>query len=203
MLIGYARVSKSDGSQSVELQVDALVQYGLEETNIYSEYISGAKSNRPVFEQCLRSLRKGDTLVVWKLDRLGRSLKDLVNIVSGLADHGIHFKVLTGQGADIDTSTAAGRMIFGIFASLAEYERELIRERVNAGLAAARARGRRGGRRPIMTQAKIRLAEAAMRSRDTSVQSLCDELGVSVMTLYRYISPTGELRAPALKIIGV
>lgn len=202
MLIGYARVSKSDGSQTVDLQIDALVEYGVDVGNIYSECISGAKVNRPEFEQCIKSLREGDTLVVWKLDRLGRSLKDLVNIVTGLADNGIHFKVLTGQGADIDTSTAAGRMIFGIFATLAEYERELIRERVRAGLQAARARGRTGGRKPVMTKAKIRLAEAAMKSRDTKVSDLCKELGVSSMTLYRYISPLGDLRPNAIKVLG-
>jgi len=201
MLIGYARVSKADGSQTLALQKDALTEYGVDLDKIYADKATGANTQRPEFESCLKSLREGDTLVVWKLDRLGRNMKDLVTIVNDLSDKGIHFKVLTGQGAEIDTATAAGRMIFGIFASLAEYERELIRERIQAGLKAARARGKRGGRKPVFTKAKIRLAQQAMKSRDTVVADLCRELQVSPMTLYRYISPKGELREAALKVL--
>jgi len=202
MLIGYARVSKADGSQTLALQQDALVEHGIDLEKIYADKATGANTNRPEFESCLKALRKGDTLVVWKLDRLGRNMKDLVTIVNDLSEKGIHFKVLTGQGAEIDTTTAAGRMIFGIFASLAEYERELIRERIQAGLKAARARGKRGGRKPVFTKAKIRLAQQAMKNRDTIVSELCRELKVSPMTLYRYISPKGELRPAAIKLLN-
>jgi len=201
MLIGYARVSKADGSQTLALQEDALTDYGVALEKIYSDKATGANTNRPQFESCLKALRKDDTLIVWKLDRLGRNMKDLVTIVNGLSEKGIHFKVLTGHGAEIDTATPAGRMIFGIFASLAEYERDLIRERIKAGLKAARARGRRGGRKPAFTKAKIRIAQIAMINRTTVVSELCKELGVSPMTLYRYISPKGELRPPAYKVL--
>jgi DNA invertase Pin-like site-specific DNA recombinase len=201
MLIGYARVSKADGSQTLDLQQDALTEYGIALEKIYADKASGSNINRPEFESCLKALRKGDTLVVWKLDRLGRNMKDLVTIINDLSDKGIHFKVLAGQGAEIDTGTPAGRMIFGIFASLAEYERDLIRERIQAGLKAARARGRRGGRKPAFTKAKLKLAQQAMKDRSTIVSELCKELGVSPMTLYRYISPKGELRAAAVKLL--
>lgn len=201
MLIGYARVSKADGSQTLALQQDALTEYGVDLDKIYSDKATGANTNRPEFESCLKALRKDDTLIVWKLDRLGRNMKDLVTIVNDLSEKGINFKVLAGQSAEIDTATAAGRMIFGIFASLAEYERELIRERIQAGLKAARARGRRGGRKPVFTKAKIRFAQHAMKERKTVVTELCKELGVSPMTLYRYISPKGELRPAALKLL--
>jgi len=125
---------------------------------------------------CLKSLRDGDVLVVWKLDRLGRSLAHLVNTVKELSDRKIGLRVLTGKGAQIDTTTASGRMVFGIFATLAEFERDLIRERTMAGLASARARGRKGGRKFALTKAQVRLAQAAMAQRDTSVSDLCKEL---------------------------
>src|SRR5262249_24772901 len=136
----------------------------------------------------------GDALVIWKLDRLGRSLRHLVNVVHDLTERGIGLKVLTGQGAAIDTTTPAGKLVFGIFASLAEFERDLISERTRAGLASARARGRKGGRRPEMTPAKLRLATAAMGNRETNIGDLCRELGITRSTLYRHVSPTGELR---------
>lgn len=126
---------------------------------------------------------------MWKLDRLGRDLKHLVNIVDELAERGIGLKVLTGQGANIDTTTPSGKMIFGIFAALAEYERELIKERVNAGLKAARARGRVGGRKNKLTRHQVRLAQAAMKDRNTKIGELCLELGISRPTLFRYVSP--------------
>lgn len=127
----------------------------------------------------MKSLRKGDVLVVWKLDRLGRNLRHLVNTVQDLADRGIGFKVLSGQGAEIDTTTAAGKLVFGIFAALAEFERELIRERTRAGLQAARARGRKGGRKFALTKAQVRLAQAAMGKKGTVVNDLCAELGLN------------------------
>src|SRR4029450_2164205 len=127
----------------------------------------------------LKALRHGDTLVIWKLDRLGRNLKHLVDTAQALTTRGIGLKVLTGQGAAVDTTTASGKLVFGIFAALAEFERELIVERTKAGLLAARARGRRGGRPYKMTAAKLRLAQAAMADPGTNVGELCRELGIT------------------------
>ena len=194
MLIGYARVSKVDGTQSVDLQRDALMAAGVERDRIYEDRASGAKEDRPGLEACLRGLRHGDVLVVWKLDRLGRNLAHLVGTVQDLSDRGVGLRVLSGQGAQIDTTTAGGRLVFGIFAALAEFERELIRERTVAGLKAARARGRKGGRKFALSKAQVRLAQAAMGSRDTSVAELCRELGIGRVTLYRYVGPDGSLR---------
>ncbi len=194
MLIGYARVSKADGSQVLDLQRDALIEAGVSRKRLYEDRASGKSDDRPNLEACLKALREGDVLVVWKLDRLGRDLRHLVNTVQDLADRGIGFKVLAGQGADIDTTTAGGKLIFGIFAALAEFERELIRERTRAGLAAARARGRIGGRKFALTKAQVRLAQSAMGKKETRVCDLCEELGVTRVTLYRYVGPEGELR---------
>jgi DNA invertase Pin-like site-specific DNA recombinase len=143
-LIGYMRVSKADGSQVLDLQMDALLAAGVDQRHLYSDTASGKQEDRPGLAACLQALRDGDTLVVWKLDRLGRSLRHLVNVVHDLTSRGIGLKVLTGQGAAIDTTTPAGKLVFGIFASLAEFERDLISERTHAGLASARARGRNG-----------------------------------------------------------
>ena len=203
MLIGYARVSKSDGSQSLDLQMDALISAGILPDNIYYDKVSGQKEQRPGLDSCLKALRQGDTLIVWKLDRLGRSLKHLIDIIQDLTNRKIGFKVLTGHGANIDTTTANGKLIFGIFASLAEFERELIRERTMAGLAAARARGRKGGRKFQLTKAKVRLAQIAMKNRETKIPELCKELGgITKQTLYRYVSPSGELREYGKKILN-
>lgn len=167
MLVGYARISKADGSQSLDLQRDALADAGVAPEQIYEDQASGKRDDRPGLEACLKALRDGDALVVWKLDRLGRDLAHLVAIVRDLEKRGVGFKVLAGQGAEIDTSTPGGRLIFGIFAALAEFERDLIHERVMAGLSAARARGRRGGAPYKMTAAKLRLAQAAMGNSET------------------------------------
>ncbi len=202
MLMGYARVSKADGTQTADLQRDALIAAGVDAARIYEDRASGKREDRPGLEGCLRALRDGDTLVVWKLDRLGRDLAHLVATVRDLEARGVGFRVLAGQGAEIDTRTAGGRLIFGIFAALAEFERDLIRERVNAGLAAARARGRRGGAPYKMTPAKLRLAQAAMGKPETSVGALCRELGISSQTLYRHVSPTGDLRPDGLRLIS-
>jgi DNA invertase Pin-like site-specific DNA recombinase len=145
MRIGYARISKADGSQVLDLQRDALVGVGVSPDNIYEDRASGKDDDRPALAACLKALRNGDTLVVWKLDRLGRNLKHLIDTAQDLAEHGIGFKVLTGQGTSIDTTTASGKLVFGIFAALAEFERELIRERTMAALQAARLRGRKAG----------------------------------------------------------
>jgi DNA invertase Pin-like site-specific DNA recombinase len=201
MLIGYARVSKSDGHQVLDLQIDALTNSGVKEENIYSDKISGSKDERPGLENCLKALREEDILVVYKLDRLGRNLKHLIQTVEDLTKRKIGFKVLSGQGVNIDTTTPAGKMIFSIFGALAEFERELIRERTIAGITAARARGRMGGRKFNLTKAQVRLAEASMKNRDTSVTELCKELKITRATLYKYISPTGELRDYAKRVL--
>ncbi|SDR99860.1 Site-specific DNA recombinase [Brevibacterium sandarakinum] len=194
MLVGYVRVSKADGSQTTDLQRDALSAAGIDDAQLYEDRASGKKDDRPQLIACLKALRSGDTLVVWKLDRLGRDLRHLVNIVHDLTDRGVGLKVLTGQGAAIDTTTASGKLVFGIFAALAEFERELISERTKAGLESARARGRNGGRPYKMTPAKVRLAMASMGQPGTNVGALCQELDISRQTLYRHVSPTGELR---------
>lgn len=202
MLIGYARISKADGSQSLDLQRDALIEAGVQHNRLYEDRASGARDDRLGLEACLRSLREGDVLVVWKLDRLGRTLTHLVNTVRDLSDRGVGLRVLTGQGAEIDTTTSAGRMIFGIFATLAEFERDLIRERTMAGLSAARARGRKGGRKFALTKAQVRLAQAAMANRDTSVAALAAELGVKPVTLYRYVDANGNLRDHGKRVLS-
>lgn len=200
MLVGYMRVSKADGSQNTNLQRDALVAAGVDPDNFYADQASGKKDDRPQLAACLKGLRSGDTLLVWKLDRLGRDLRNLVNTVHDLTERGVGLKVLTGEGAAIDTTTASGKLVFGIFAALAEFERALISERTIAGLAAARARGRNGGRPYKMTAAKVRLAMAAMGQKETHVGDLCTELGVSRQTLYRHVSPSGELRPDGMKL---
>ena len=202
MLVGYMRVSKADGSQTVELQRDALLATGVDSAQLYEDHASGRRDDRPGLASCLKALRDVDTLVVWKLDRLGRNLHHLVNTVHDLTARGVGLKVLTGQGAAIDTTTAAGKLVFGIFAAPAEFERELISERTTAGLASARARGRNGGRPYKMTPIKLRFATASMGKPDTNVGELCAELEISRQTLYRHVSPAGELRPDGLKLLA-
>lgn len=202
MLIGYMRVSKADGSQSTDLQRDELLAAGVDPSKLYEDQASGKKDDRPQLAACLKGMRAGDTLLVWKLDRLGRDLRHLVNTVHHLTERGIGLKVLTGEGAAIDTTTASGKLVFGIFAALAEFERALISERTVAGLASARARGRTGGRPYKMTPSKVRLALAAMGQPETKVGALCAELGVTRQTLYRHVSPTGELRPDGEKLLN-
>ena len=201
-LIGYARVSKADGSQVHDLQRDALVRAGVDPRHIYEDAASGRRDDRPGLEACLKALRTGDTLAVWKLDRLGRDLRHLVNLVGDLTKRSVGLKVLSGEGASIDTTTANGRLVFAIFAGLAEFERELISERTRAGLASARARGRKGGRPFKMTAAKLRLAQAAMGKPETRVNDLCTELGITRQTLYRFVGPQGELRGDGEKLLA-
>lgn len=191
MQIGYMRVSKADGSQVLDLQKDAIIEAGVEPEHIYEDKCSGSKDDRPGLASCLKSLRKGDVLVIWRLDRLGRNLKHLITVVEDLNKRGVGFKVITG--AAIDTTTSQGKLMFTIFAGLAEFERDVIRERTIAGLAAARARGRKGGRKPKFTPSKLRRAQAAMANRDTSVSELCKELEIGTSTLYLYVTPQGEL----------
>jgi DNA invertase Pin-like site-specific DNA recombinase len=202
MLIGYMRVSKADGSQACDLQRDALFAAGVNPKHIYEDQASGKREDRPGLAACIKALREGDTLLVWKLDRLGRDLRHLINTVHDLTGRGVGLKVLTGQGAAIDTTTAAGKLVFGIFAALSEFERELISERTVAGLASARARGRKGGRPFKMTAAKLRLAMAAMGQPETTVSNLCKELGIARQTLYRHVAPNGELRPDGVKLLS-
>ncbi len=202
MLIGYMRVSKADGSQACDLQRDALMLAGVDSKHLYEDHASGKREDRPGLAACLKALREGDTLLVWKLDRLGRDLRHLINTVHDLTSRGVGLKVLTGHGAAIDTTTAAGKLVFGIFAALSEFERELISERTVAGLASARARGRKGGRPFKMTPAKLRLAMAAMGQPETTVGNLCQELNITRQTLYRHVSPKGELRPDGVKLLS-
>ena len=201
MLVGYVRVSKADGSQVTDLQRDALLAAGVDPRHFYEDATSGKRDDRPGLAACLKALREGDTLIVWKLDRLGRDLRHLVNTVHDLTARGIGFKVVTGHGATIDTTTPSGKLVFGFFAALAEFERELIVERTKAGLAAARARGRSGGRPYKMTAAKLRLAMAAMGMPETIVGELCAELGVTRQTLYRHVAPDGSIRSEGQKLL--
>ena len=194
MLIGYMRISKSDGTQTLDLQHDALLATGVAPEQIYADRASGQKENRPGLAACLQALQPGDTLVVWKLDRLGRNLKHLVSVVDALQQRQIGFKVLAGTGVQIDTTTANGRLVFGIFAALAEFEAELIRERTRAGLAAARARGRRGGRPRKITKAILRTAMAALSDRPTSTRTVARRLGLPPTTLYMYVNRDGSLK---------
>ena len=202
MLIGYMRISKADGSQSTDLQRDALLAAGVDQAQLYEDQASGKREDRPGLTSCLKALREGDTLMVWKLDRLGRNLRHLINTVHDLTARGVGLKVLTGQGAAIDTTSPAGKLVFGIFAALAEFERELISERTVAGLASARARGRKGGRPFKMTAAKLRLAMASMGQPETKVGELCAEMNITRQTLYRHVSPKGELRPDGLKLLS-
>ena len=181
---------------------DALQAAGVDGGHVYHDFASGVRDDRQGLDSCVRALRTGDVLVVWKLDRLGRNLVHLVNTVQDLSTRGVGLRVLTGQGAPIDTTTAPGRLVFGIFAALAEFERELIRERTLAGLTAARARGRKGGRTFALSKAQVRLAQAAMAHRDTSVSALCRELGITPVTLYRYVGPQGQLREQGEKVLA-
>jgi DNA invertase Pin-like site-specific DNA recombinase len=193
MLIGYIRVSKSDGSQTLAPQRDALLAAGVEPDRIYQDCASGRRDDRPGLVACLKALQPGNTLVVWKLDRLGRDLRHLVNTVEDLRVRGVGLKVLTGAGAQIDTTTANGRLAFGIFAAFAEFERELVAERTHAGLAAARARGRKGGRPRKMNRSTLLMAVAAMADPKAKVAEVARRLGVTTTTFYVYLNRDGTL----------
>ena len=201
MLIGYMRVSKSDGSQTLDLQKDALINAGIDESRIYQDLDTGRNDHREGLISCLKALQPNNTLVVWKLDRLGRNLKHLITTVDDLRQKNIGFKVLAGAGAQIDTSTANGRMFFGMFAVLAEFERELIAERTKAGLAAARARGRNGGRPRKMDKQAIQMASIAMADRNTKAQDVAKKLGITTTTLYDYVNGDGSLKEKGYKVV--
>ncbi len=180
MLIGYARVSTLD--QNLDLQLDALRAAGCEK--IFTDAASGALKDRPGLQEAIAYARKGDTLVAWKLDRFGRSLKNLIELINSLADRGVGFRSLQES---LDTTSSAGKLIFHIFGALAEFERDLIQERTKAGLAAARARGRQGGRRRVMSDADIAMAKTLMANSEISIKDICTKLGVSKATLYRNV----------------
>lgn len=202
MFIGYARVSKSDGSQLFDLQKDALVDAGIEEERIYYDQASGKNDSRPGLNACLKALQPGNTLVVWKLDRLGRDLKHLITTVEDLRTRDIGFKVLTGIGAEIDTTTPNGKLFFAVFAALAEYERDLIRERTNAGIRSARARGKFGGRPRKMDRTMIQMAMNAMSDPKSVARDVAKKLGVTTPTLYMYINGDGSPKPIAIEILG-
>jgi len=178
VIIGYARVSTAE--QNLELQRDALTKAGCEK--IYEDRTSGASTDRPGWSQAQAALRQGDTLVAWRLDRLGRSLKHLIDTIGELNDAGVAFKSLTES---LDTSSTGGKLVFHIFGALAEFERELIRERTLAGLAAARARGRKGGRPRALDAKKIATAKRLLEDPNQSVTEVAEILGVARSTLYR------------------
>src|SRR5687767_5882849 len=183
MNIGYARIST--GEQLLDLQLDALTKAGC--AKVFTETAGGALVERASLQEALAYVRPGDTLVVWRLDRLGRSLKHLIETVADLRDRGIGFKSLTEQ---IDTTTPGGKLVFHVFGALAEFERDLIRERTHAGLAAARARGRTGGRPKALADAKkVALAQTLYDGEQTDVATICRTLGISRATFYRYVRP--------------
>ena len=191
MLIGYARVSTQD--QNPEIQLDALRHAGCEE--VFIEKVTGTgKKLRPEWESCSRMLRAGDTLVVWRLDRLGRSLKDLVGIIQGLEDRNVGFKSLTES---IDTTNAGGKLIFRIFGALAEFEHSLIRERTIAGLSAARARGRKGGRKPKLSKSDVKKAAAMLRDPTVTKTEVAEHFGTTRMTLNESLKREGYPLNPA------
>ncbi len=192
MNIGYARVSTFD--QTLALQQDALATAKCD--RVFTDTISGAKSERPGLTEALDFLRAGDVLVVWRLDRLGRSLKMLIETLTLLSERGIGFKSLTEQ---IDTTTPGGKLIFHVFGALAEFERDLVRERTQAGLAAARARGRKGGRpKKLNTPGRLAMARSLYADTNNSIEDICKTLGISRATLYRYIGEPATNAAVAV-----
>jgi len=183
-VVGYARVSTE--SQNLQLQIDALKKDGVAAKLIFTDKLSGATAERPGLDACLKELRGGDTLLVWRLDRLGRSVRHLVTLVEDLRERGVGFRSLC-DGA-IDTTTASGELVFNIFSSLAQFERRLIAERTKAGLAAARARGRFGGRPRIMAgDPRVVTAKALYRDRSMEIRDICQSLNISRATLYRFL----------------
>ena len=183
MLIGYARVSTNE--QNLDLQRDALIKAGVTAKNIYTDKVTGVKSERPGLKQALSHLREGDTFIVWRLDRLGRSLRHLIDTVTLLKNQGVSFKSLT---ENIDTSTATGNLVFQIFGALAEFERNLITERTVAGLIAARARGRKGGRpRRNPTSGRVNYAKRLYTDQKLTISEILNMLNVSKSTLYRWL----------------
>ena len=183
-LVGYARVSTDD--QELSLQIDSLIAHGVERNLIFTDKISGAKSGRPGLDNCLTVLERGDTLLVWRLDRLGRSMSHLVKLIEELRERGVGFRSVS-DGV-IDTTSASGELIFHIFSALAQFERRLIQERTRAGLEAARARGRTGGRPRIeLNKARVLAAQKLRADHTLSIDQICETLRISRSTYYRYV----------------
>ena len=184
-LIGYARVST--GEQELSLQIDALLNHGVKREYIFSDKLSGAKADRPGLARCQDVLQRGDTLVVWRLDRLGRSMRHLITMIEDLKERGIGFRSIC-DGV-IDTTTPSGELIFHVFSALAQFERRLIQERTKAGLAAARARGRKGGRPPLNANSpRVVLAQKLYGDKSNRLEDICETLKISKTTLYKYVS---------------
>ncbi len=187
-LVGYARVSTDD--QDLSLQIDALVGLGVQQDHVFTDTISGAKSERPGLDDCLANLNEGDTLVVWRLDRLGRSMHHLVSLIEKLRNRGIGFRSVS-DGL-IDTTSASGELIFHIFSALAQFERRLIQERTKASLASARARGRLGGRPAVkIDNAKVLAARKLHDDKTLTIVEICETLHISRSTYYRYVRLKG------------
>jgi DNA invertase Pin-like site-specific DNA recombinase len=182
--------------------VDAMLAAGVEPSRIYEDLASGRKDDRPGLNACLKALQPGNTLVVWKLDRLGRDLKHLVKTLDDLRSRNVGLKVLAGAGAQIDTTTSNGRLFFGIFAVLAEFERELIVERTQAGLAAARARGRKGGRPRKMDRSTLKMAMTALADANSNASDVAKRLGITTTTLYMYVNGDGSVKAAGHAILS-
>jgi DNA invertase Pin-like site-specific DNA recombinase len=180
MLIGYARISTHE--QTLDLQKDALQKVGCEQ--IFTDTVSGSKSERKGLTEALSHLRSGDTLVVWRLDRLGRSLRDLIDTITHLGNRGVGFKSLQ---ENIDTTTSGGKLVFHIFGALAEFEREIIKERTRAGLESARSRGKVGGRPRALTQKEVQILNNMAADKSLTVSDICKTLGIGRTTFYRYV----------------
>lgn len=187
MRVGYVRTSKKD--QNPDLQRRELEAFGCE--RIFEERISSRMADRPELRAALEYCREGDELVVWKLDRFGRSLKELIELVNGVRERGTEFVSLRES---LDTTTPGGKLVFHVFGAVAEFERDIIRERTMAGLEAARARGRKGGRKPVMDAKKLALASKMLNNREIPVGEVCEAVGVSRSTIYRHLKPDGSAR---------
>lgn len=201
MLVGYARVSKSDNSQTTDPQKDALIAAGVNPKYIYEDYESGSKEKRTGFDACMRSLKEGDILVIYAIDRIGRVVLHLAKIIAELKSKSVGLKVLFGFGANIDIHTPSGNYIYNIFSAQAELESQLIRERTRIGLAAARARGRIGGRPRKMDAATIRMVSGAMSDKNTVVAELIKKLDVCYASIYKYVKPDGSFTEEGQKVI--
>ena len=184
-LIGYARVSTSD--QELALQFDALMEQGCQRDHIFVDHASGAKAERPGLDACLKMLKAGDLLLVWRLDRLGRSMPHLVRVIETLRERGVGFRsICDGM---IDTTTASGELVFNMFSALAQFEQRLIQERTRAGLTAARARGRKGGRKPLHPDdPRVQTAKAMYKERRVAIKDICQTLRISRSTFYRFLA---------------
>ena len=200
-LVGYVRVSKADDDRAYDQQTDALIAADVRPENVFLDTTPDPRDARPSFEACLKALAAGDTLLVWRLDRIGRDLGHIASLICDLARRGVGFKVLAGGEASIDTTTANGPLVLAIFASLNNFQRDLNKQAGRKALLAAGVRARPGGRPTKMTAAKVRSAMAAMSDPKTNITHLCRELGVHRQTLYRFVSPTGALREDGRRLL--